>query len=110
MKNKDVKTRKYKYVPEIISTSDLQRRSGRIINMVKESTSPYFVVRNNKTEAVILNVNEYERLNKMIEQWEMKDALTAVEDYKKAKGEGKLKRLKGTVYDLWKELQNENDN
>ena len=62
-KQKDNKTT-YKYIPELISSTDLQRKAGKIINMVKESGQAQYIVRNNKPEAVILPIKEYEKIYK----------------------------------------------
>jgi len=87
----------YSLVPELISASDLQRKSGKILRMLKDSTQPYFIVKNNKPTGVIVGIEEYNRLKRMQKEIEMKDVLKIIND-----GE---KELKGSVYDLWKKLQ-----
>ena len=102
-----LKKKKYRYVPNIISTSDLQRKSGKVIDQVKESTYPYIVVRNNKPQAVIIGIDQYEELKKKQEEWEWMDTLKAIKSAEKAKKEGKLVELKGSMFDLWRKLQKE---
>ncbi|HLL61323.1 MAG TPA: type II toxin-antitoxin system prevent-host-death family antitoxin, partial [Candidatus Nitrosocosmicus sp.] len=87
-----------------------QRNSKDIVDRVKESTQPYFVMRNNKPEMVMISMDEYEELKKFKREFEMESALKAVAEYKKEKKAGTLKELKGSLYDLWKELQNEDKN
>ena len=103
------KKKKYQYIPSIVSASDLQRRSGKVIDRVKESSQPYIVVRNNKPQAVILSIDQYEELKKNQWQWEWLDTMEAIKDAEKAEKEGKLIELKGSMFDLWKKLQKEDD-
>jgi prevent-host-death family protein len=55
---------KYEFVPEMVSTSELQRGAGRVIDAVREGGEPYYVVRNNAPQAVLLSLKEYEKLKK----------------------------------------------
>ncbi len=105
-----LKKKKYQYVPNIISTSDLQRKSGKVIDQVKESAQPYIVVRNNKPQAVIISIDGYEELKKKQREWEWMDTREAIKSAEKAKKEGKLVEFKGSMFDLWEGLQEENDN
>ncbi len=92
----------YSHVPCLVSTSQLQRNSGKIISAVAQSTTPYFVVRNNKPEAVILGINEYNELKSTREQWELADSLEAISVYGDEKSKKKLKTLTTSVLELWK--------
>ena len=107
MKKVIKKTKEYTYslVPELISASDLQRKSGKILRMLKDSTQPYFIVKNNKPTGVIVGIEEYNRLKRMQKEIEMKDVLKIINDGEKELKEGQVKELKGSVYDLWKKLQ-----
>lgn len=96
-----LKKKKYQYVPNIISTSDLQRKSGKIIDLVKESAQPYIVVRNNKPQAVILAIDEYEELKRKQREWEWMDTMEAIKDAEKAKKEGKLIELTDGLLARW---------
>ncbi|MFH1561782.1 MAG: type II toxin-antitoxin system Phd/YefM family antitoxin [Patescibacteria group bacterium] len=104
-----LKKKQYQYLPNIISTSGLQRQSGKIIDQVKESSQPYIVVRNNKPQAVILAIDQYEELKRKQEQWEWMDTMEAIASAEKAKKEGKLKEFKGSMFDLWENPQEEKD-
>lgn len=99
----------YSLVPELISASDLQRKSGKILRMLKDSTQPYFIVKNNKPTGVIVGINEYEKLKKIQTEWEWADTVEAIKDTERSKKEGKLIKLEGSFYDLWKTLKEEND-
>jgi prevent-host-death family protein len=48
----------------MVSTSELQRGAGRVIDAVREGGEPYYVVRNNAPQAVLLSLKEYEKLKK----------------------------------------------
>lgn len=112
MKKVIKKTKEFTYslVPELISASDLQRKSGKILRMLKDSTQPYFIVKNNKPTGVIIGIEEYNRLKKMQKEIELKDVLKIINDGENELKDGKVKELKGSIYDLWKDLQeNKND-
>jgi len=96
-----LKKKKYQYIPNIVSASDLQRKSGKIIDRVKESTHPYIVVRNNKPQAVIIGIDQYEELKKKQREWEWMDTMEAIKDAKKAKKEGKLIELTDGLLARW---------
>ncbi|PJA55352.1 hypothetical protein CO165_04030 [Candidatus Roizmanbacteria bacterium CG_4_9_14_3_um_filter_33_18] len=106
---KKIKEFTYSLVPELISASDLQRKSGKILRMLKDSTQPYFIVKNNKPTGVIVGINEYERLKKIQTEWEWADTVEAIKDTEKSKKEGKLIKLEGSFYDLWKTSKEENN-
>ncbi len=99
------KSKTYKTIPEIVSTSDLQRKSGQIIDAVKDSNEPYLVVRNNKPQAVILSVEEYEKIKKMQEVYEWANTLQAVKKGEREIEEGTIEKLDGSMSDLWEKLQ-----
>jgi len=73
----------YSLVPELISASDLQRKSGKILRMLKDSTQPYFIVKNNKPTGVIVGIEEYNRLKRIQKEIEMKDVLKIINDGEK---------------------------
>lgn len=86
--------KKYQFVPELISASQLQRKSGKIIDMVCENSQPYFIVRNNKPTAVLINIEEYERLKEAQKEWEWQDTMEAIKMAEKEKRQDKIKELK----------------
>lgn len=110
MKKVIKKTKEFTYslVPELVSASDLQRKSGKILRMLKDSTQPYFIVKNNKPTGVIVGIDEYEKLKRIQEEWEWADTIAAIKDSEKALKEGTIKKLDGSIYDLWKSLQDKN--
>lgn len=100
----------YSLVPELISASDLQRKSGKILRMLKDSTQPYFIVKNNRPTGVIVGIEEYNRLKKMQKEMELKEVLEIISDGENELKTNKVKELKGSIHDLWKNLHdNKND-
>jgi prevent-host-death family protein len=97
-KNKNIQ---YKYIPEIVSTSELQRGAGRVVDMVRESNRPAYIVRNNNPQAVIIGVDEYEEMKKKQRDWEMKDALEKVAEAEKDLQEGNVYELTDKVMKKW---------
>ncbi len=90
---KKTSAKKYQFIPELISASQLQRESGKIIDMVCENLQPYFIVRNNKPTAVLINIGEYERLKEAQREWEWQDTTEAIRVAEKEKKGEKLKKL-----------------
>ena len=103
---KKIKEFTYSLVPELISASDLQRKSGKILRMLKDSTQPYFIVKNNKPTGVLVGIEEYNKLKKIQKEMELKEVLKIINEGEKELEEGKVKELKGSVFELWKNLQN----
>ncbi len=101
------KSVKYEFVPEMVSTSELQRGAGRVIDAVREGGEPYYVVRNNTPQAVLLSLEEYEDLQKKKREWEMKDTLEAIAEAEKEIKMGEIKEFKGNFVDLWEDLQDD---
>ena len=102
MKKVIKKTKEFTYslVPELISASDLQRKSGKILRMLKDSTQPYFIVKDNKPTGVIVGIEEYNRLKRMQKEMELKDVLKIIKEGESELKDGKVKELKGSIYDL----------
>jgi len=92
---------KYEFVPEIVSTSELQRGAGRVIDAVREGGEPYYVVRNNTPQAVLLSLEEYEKLKKKQREWEMRDTLEAIAEAEEAIESGEVYELTDEVMRKW---------
>ncbi len=59
---------------EIISTSDVSRGFSNILNNIINHTKERFVIsKNNKLEAIILDIEEYERLRTVYDMLEEKE-------------------------------------
>jgi prevent-host-death family protein len=100
---------KYDFVPEMVSTSELQRGAGRVIDAVREGGEPYYVVRNNTPQAVLLSLEEYEKLKKKQREWEIKDTLEAIAEAEKAIESGEVYKLTDEVMEEWLKEAKERD-
>lgn len=76
-------------LPTMVSASDLQRDSSRIINLAKSSEDPIVIMRNNKPEVAMLDVKKLQKIMKRIREFEIKDALEAIREGDEAYKQGK---------------------
>ena len=71
---------------EIISATDLARNLSATLNsIVKRSKEKIAIAKNNKLEAVIINIEEYERLKEAYELMEHMEIAKIVEERKDSK-------------------------
>jgi PHD/YefM family antitoxin component YafN of YafNO toxin-antitoxin module len=69
---------------EIISATDLARNvSGTLSKIIKNKNEKIAIAKNNKLEAVIINIEEYERLKKAYELMEHIEIAKIVEERSK---------------------------
>lgn len=104
VKKKDKKQKKsknYEFVPEIVSTSELQRGAGRVVDMVQDSNKPLYVVRNNDPQAVIIGIDEYEAMKQKQKKLELKDALMKIAQAEEDIEKGNIKELTDNVMEKW---------
>lgn len=87
-------------VPTLVSASDLQRDSARIIKLVKSSDDPVIVVKNNKPEAAVVSLKKLQFLMDRIEDLETKDALEAVRIGEEERRAGKLITISSDLHEL----------
>jgi len=87
---------------EIISATDLARNvSGTLNNVVKHVQDKIAISKNNKLEAVIIDIEEYERLKEAYELMEHMEIAKRVEERKDSKtiGFDELLKKEGVNYD-----------
>jgi PHD/YefM family antitoxin component YafN of YafNO toxin-antitoxin module len=71
---------------EIISASEMARGFSNVLNQIVDHTSERFAIaKNNKLEAVIVNIEEYERLKEAYELLEHIELATTIEKRKASK-------------------------
>ncbi len=87
-------------IPTLISASDLQRDSARIIRLAKSSGDPVIVVKNNKPEAAIVSLKKLQFLMDKIEELETKDALEAIKIGEEERKAGKLITISNNLHEL----------
>lgn len=81
---------KYATFPQTASVQDLQRNYRKILDQVKASRNPVFVMRNNVPEAVLVNIDVWHESVKKTEQEELRLAEKAIKSYEADKKAGKL--------------------
>ena len=87
-------------IPTLISASDLQRDSARIIRLAKSGGEPVIVVRNNKPEAAVVSLKKLQFLLDRVEELETKDALEAVRVGEEERRAGKLITISNNLHEL----------
>ncbi len=89
-------------LPDTASVQDMQRNYRKLLDRVKQTRNPMFILRNNMPEAVIVDVKSWNETAERLAKLDEADALEALEIYKKEKKAGKLKVLKDKLSDLMK--------
>jgi len=87
-------------IPTLVSASDLQRDSARIIRLAKSGGEPVIVVRNNKPEAAVISLKKLQFLMDRVEDLETKDALEAIRIGEKERRAGKLITISNDFHEL----------
>ena len=89
-------------MPETYSVKDVQSSYKAIFDNAKSSKKPVIVLKNNKPEIAIIDIETLEEMYNKIEQFEMENLNEAIRIYKKEKKAGKLRRL-NSLDDLFNE-------
>lgn len=87
-------------LPTLVSASDLQRDSARIIKMAKSSNHPVIVVKSNKPQIAMLGLKRLQELIDKEKDWETKEALRAVKIGEEERKSGKLIALSPDLHEL----------
>ncbi|MBI2426607.1 MAG: type II toxin-antitoxin system Phd/YefM family antitoxin [Candidatus Kerfeldbacteria bacterium] len=90
-------------LPDTASVQEIQRNYRRLLDRVKATRNPLFILRNNLPEAVILDVESWNTLVKKMIHKEEKEALTAIACFEEDRRRGKLKKLRGSLTELMTE-------
>ena len=91
---------KFSTLPKTASVQDVQRNYRKLVDEVKATGNPLFILRNNTPEAVIVDVESWNNITKRSQAEEEREALEAIRIYRKEKKAGKLKVLRGSLADL----------
>lgn len=81
-------------LPTLVSASDLQRDSARILKLAKSGDQPVVVIRNNKPEVAMLSV---EKLQKILDRIKNLEEEALLRDIKKTEADFKAGKLKSTT-------------
>lgn len=87
-------------IPTLVSVSDLQRDSARIMRLAKSSDDPVIVVKNNKPEAAFISLKKLQFLMDRIEDLEIRDALEAIKIGEEERKADKLVTLSNDIREL----------
>lgn len=85
--------------PKTTTAKELQQDYRRIFDLVKKTKEPVVVMRNNKPDVVIVDAKKLEEI----------EAILAVLQSREEIRQGKTKRLKGSLTDLWHEAQKDHN-
>ncbi len=79
---------------EIVSVSDISRSFSTILNSIVDKSKEKFAIsKNNKLEAVILDIEEYERLKNAYDILEQKEIETLLNSRTKEEKKLRIQRL-----------------
>lgn len=81
--------------PDITTAQELQKNYRKIFDRVKKTKRPVVVMRNNKPDVAIMDLDELAEMQAVME------VLQSREESR----QGKTKELKGSLTDLWHEAQ-----
>lgn len=82
--------------PRTTTAREIQRNYKNVFETVKRTKEPVFVMKNNKPQVAIIDAKKLEEMEAILE------VLEAREEVRQGKG----KKLKGSLVDLWHEVQN----
>ena len=88
--------------PQTASVQEMQRNYRKLLDRVKSSRNPLFILRNNEPEVVIVDVESWNKIAEQLLSKEYKDAQKAIKIFQKERKQKKLKILKGSLVELMK--------
>ncbi len=91
---------KISILPETASVQEIQRNYRRLLDKVKSTRTPLFILRNSLPEAVIVDVKSWNEIVTRLQKEEERLALEAIKTFETERRRGKLKLLKGSLADL----------
>lgn len=81
-------------LPNMASVRDLQRDYRRLFDQVKSTGEPLVVLKNNKPEVAVVDIDTLEEMKAQKRRLETLETQEAIRAYKKEKKQGKLKKYK----------------
>jgi PHD/YefM family antitoxin component YafN of YafNO toxin-antitoxin module len=85
----------------IVSVSDIQKNYRKIFDKAKKTKQPIMVMKDNEPEVMVVDVKSHEDMRKRLEEFEIEDALRAIEEGEREYKEGKTIKAK-SMADLLK--------
>ncbi|MCH8821677.1 type II toxin-antitoxin system Phd/YefM family antitoxin [Patescibacteria group bacterium] len=81
-------------IPKLTSAVAIQRSYKKVIEAVKETKEPVIILRRNKPEAAIIDIETFEELSRKAESYDELRALESIEQSEREFKSGKTKVLK----------------
>ena len=81
-------------MPNTVSSKEIQTSYKMIFQKAMRLKEPIAVLKNNKPQVAIVDIETLDGMKKRIEELEMLDALDSIRVYKEEKRKGKLKTIK----------------
>lgn len=88
--------------PQTASVQEIQRSYRKLLDKVKSSRNPLFILRNNVPEAVVVDVASWNKIVEKLVEKEYREAEIAIKTFQKERKERKLKTLEVSLADLIK--------
>lgn len=79
--------------PQTAPVHQLQKGYRSLLNQVKKTKQPLFLLKNNYPESVLLDFSYWENWTKVIRQWEEADLNESISLAEQELKEGKIKKL-----------------
>jgi len=89
-------------IPKLISASAIQRSYKKVIEMAKETKEPVVILRRNKPEAAVVDIDTFEELSKKADSYDELRALRTI-----AQSEDEFKEGKAEKFTSLSDLLNE---
>ncbi|TAL48574.1 MAG: type II toxin-antitoxin system Phd/YefM family antitoxin [Chitinophagaceae bacterium] len=89
-------------LPDTASVQDMQRNYRKLLDRVKLTRAPMFILRNNMAEVVIVDAKSWDEIAKKIAKLEEDELFESVQEARQEFKSGKAKVLKGKLSDLMK--------
>ena len=81
-------------IPKLTSAAAMQRSYKKVIETAKETKEPVVILRRNKPEAAIVDIDTFEKLSKKAESYDELRALEAIAQSEREFKSGKAKVLR----------------
>ena len=81
-------------LPKLTSAAKMQRSYKKVIEAVKETKEPVVILRRNKPEAAIIDIETFEEILQKAESFDELKAIEAIKRSEKEYRGGKAKKLK----------------
>lgn len=80
--------------PKTASSQDIQRNYRKLFDAVMSEKEPLVILNKNKAEVVIVDIKQFENMQKKIEAYELAMAKQAIQIAQREKRQKKLRKLR----------------